>query len=442
MSEVLKAAEKKPIVSNPSIVAARCHEIQTGLGSVEVPEFETIPELGMAVRLSLNLRGLPIVDYQVLKLVANHYLDVPNLAVERIVRLLAEVEFVRLQTTGQTITGVLPTVPYYEDMYSQLGDYALTARPFNEAEELAIYMVNRLSGSPENADALFNASGAERKLFNRGLEIGTSGSYLIKRRSRGRDIILSPTYFSENAEIFADAVAARGADSVRHILTAIGKFQGYPLSMIERASRVGGVDISPDQLNLVKRLAQDGAVKPPSIETTYSGKNHFIFTPSPTGTALSPTKRDVYEKAMGIVAAVRQGQLLPQRYRIRSPQAVLYTLKNNLKLSRATTEATQQYKKLTHLRVARLVDVGGGYSEIHIIDTQENHEALEIAYHLVSDGTFQGMEVDEQARIAMQGDQNYVESLIASSDMRKRETIQLSSEQQEQLDLLFLEGIS
>jgi len=441
MSQKRDKTKKDAEVGNPALLAARCHEIQTNLGAIDVPEFESIPELGMAVRLALHIRGLPLINYNVLKLVANHYLGIPTLAVERIVRLLAEVEFVRLQTTGQTINGVLPLVPYYEDMFTQLGEYALVERPFNEAEELAIFLVNRLSKSPENIDALHSASGAERKLFNRGLQVGVKGSYLVKRRCRGRDIVLSPTYFSENVEIFADAVAAQGANSIRDILGAVGSFQGYPLKLIEDASKIGSIDISPDQVALVKRLAQDGAVKPPSIQTTYAGENHFIFTPTPSGAALSPTKRDVYEKAMAIVAAIRQGQLLPQRYAIRSPQAVLNALKTNLRLSRATTEATQQYRNLTHLRVAQLINVGGGWSELRIIDTPENREALNIAYDLVSTGTFQGMEVDEQARTALQQEQHYIESLIASSEMRKRETIQLTHEQQEQLDLLFLEGI-
>ena len=69
----------------PSKAVMRCHEIQTTLGSYEVPEFETIPELGMATRLALHIRGLPLVKYDTLKLVANHFLNIPNLAVERVV---------------------------------------------------------------------------------------------------------------------------------------------------------------------------------------------------------------------------------------------------------------------------------------------------------------------------------------------------------------------
>jgi hypothetical protein len=56
----------------------------------------------------------------------------------------------------------------------------------------------------------------------------------------------------------------------------------------------------------------------------------------------------------------------------------------------------------------------------------------------VSGDQLKGMEVDEQARKALQEDQQYVESLVASSNLRARESIKLSPEQTEQLDLLFM----
>src|SRR5207237_205461 len=54
-------------------------------------------------------------------------------------------------------------------------------------------------------------------------------------------------------------------------------------------------------------------------------------------------KRDIYEKAMAIVAAIRQGEFLPQRFRIRSAGAVLYTLNRDMKLNKASKEDTHQY---------------------------------------------------------------------------------------------------
>lgn len=421
-----------------SVLVARCHEIQAALSNREVGEFEAVIELGMALRLALHIRGLPLLNYETVKLVAYHYLGIPRMAMDRLVKLLADVEFVALQTTGQTINAVLPKVPYYEELYDQLGEYAEKEKNFNEAEQLALILVDRLAGSPENVDSLRNALGADSQLFSRGVAIGTQGSYLIKHRARGRDILLNPTYFSQNSAVFADAAAAQGASSIKTMLDLVRLAQGWPLGLIEKQKVIGQTPLTDDQIKLLVRLAQDGAVKPPSITTTHAGENFFIFTPTPTGAAMSPTKRDIYERAMAVIASLRQGQLLPERFAIRSPQAVLNALRTNLRLGRATTEATQQYSQLVHMRVARLAPSGSGYATLEIVDTPENREALEIADTLLSTASARGLEVDDEARRALQKDLKYVESLVSASKLRERELMPLSQPMQEEIDLMLL----
>ena len=145
---------------------------------------------------------------------------------------------------------------------------------------------------------------------------------------------------------------------------------------------------------------------------------------------------------MAIVAAVRQGQLLPAQYAIRSPSAVLNALRTNLKFSKATTESSHQYQNLVHLRIGRLIDVGNGFHEFQIVNTPDNIEALDMAYNLVTSGQVSGIEIDEDARRALQLDQRYVESLIASAKLREMETLPLTEEQQYELDTLFLTGVN
>ncbi len=217
-------------------------------------------------------------------------------------------------TEGKTVKAVVPNIPYYETLYEKLGDYAVDGG-FNEAEQLSIELLCRLSKAPEKVDTLITTVGAERKLLVRAVEVGKQGAYFRVHRSRGRDIALSPTYFSENAEIYADMVAGVGAKQVQKLLTALRGAQGMPLSIVQKNKEIAGVKLADDELNFLLRLAQDGAVKPPSIKTEHAGENFFLFTPTPGGGALAPTKRDIYEKAMAIVAAVRQGQFLPARYR-------------------------------------------------------------------------------------------------------------------------------
>ena len=112
-----------------------------------------------------------------LKLVGYHCLGIPTLAIRQVVELLADVEFVKIGSQGQTIKTVLPNVPYYEDLYQTLGDYAVDAG-LNEAEQLSVELVHRLSRSPEKLEALRNAIGAENTLFTRAFSIGKEGAYL------------------------------------------------------------------------------------------------------------------------------------------------------------------------------------------------------------------------------------------------------------------------
>lgn len=427
--------DKKSTKNTPSDTAARCHEIQVGLGSTNVPDFENLITTGMAVRLALHLRGLPQVPYDVVRLVAIHYLEIPNVAVRSIVELLGEIEFVRIISEGSTFKAIVPDVPYYDDLYCSLGEVA-ASNGFNETEALSIEIVRRLAEAPENVDSLRNSLGAETKLFDRALQIGDEGGYVFTRRRRGRDIAISPAYFSENGDIYADLAAAGNTPRIKHLLTAVRAAQGIPLSLIVKNRKIGEVELSDQDVQMLIRLAQDGAVKPPAIKTTYAGENQFIFTPTPGSAALSPTKRDIYEKAMAVVAAIRQGQFLPNRYAIRSPGAVLYTLKNNLRLGKATTEATQQYQNLVRLRVAQLIPIGNGFAELRIIDTEENREAVNMAYALVSNGEAKGTEVDDDARKALQQNHSYVESIVASGALRKNKQIDLTEEQQLEFEQL------
>ncbi|WP_410514562.1 hypothetical protein PaeBR_09340 [Paenibacillus sp. BR2-3] len=94
---------------------------------------------------------------------------------------------------------------------------------------------------------------------------GGQGNYLITKRVRGKDVVLSPVFFSENADIYADLVAKSGATSIQRLLKLIEGFQGVPLHIIETHKEINGTKLKDDEIVLLKRLASDGAVKPPSV---------------------------------------------------------------------------------------------------------------------------------------------------------------------------------
>lgn len=419
---------------------ARCHEIQLAIRDKEVIKFEKIPEIGMAVQLALHIRGLPIIEYQLLKMVATSLIGIPRLAVDRIVFLLAEIGFVKIHSEGKSIKAVLPSVPYFEDLYDGIGEYYENQSNPDEFEKLSLIIVDSLAGSPFNIDSLADKLGADRKDFDQSIEIGERGNYIYSRRCRSKKILLNPTYFSENADIFADHVAKAGAKTVQKTLHLLEKAQGWPLSLILKRKEIAGHSLSDDETSLIKRLAQDGMVKPPSIITSYSGDNSFIFTPTPNFVNISPFKREQYERALAIVSAIRQGELLPNKYRIRSPGAVLYKLKTELKLS-PTSDYAEQYQNLQHLRIAKLVKLHNGYNQLEIIDTPENRESLKIAYQLVQGDKIPELVVDNDVMKAMAGTRDYVESLVSSKLMREKENISLTEETENELTQLLLEKI-
>src|SRR5690606_18123096 len=160
MSTASKEQATKPA---PSEIAARCHETQTGLAHTDVADFERLSEIGMAVRLALHIRGLVSVNYDTLRLVAVPYPGIAPVAIRRVVELLAEIEFVKLQTEGKTIKAVIPNVPYYETLYDTLGEFA-QSESFNEIEQLSIDVLCRLSKAPEKVDTLRSKLGVEPRL--------------------------------------------------------------------------------------------------------------------------------------------------------------------------------------------------------------------------------------------------------------------------------------
>lgn len=421
-----------------NIAVARCHEIQLSLRDKEVARFECIPEIGMAVQLSLHIQGLPLIDYDRAKFVSAAVLGIPRLAFDRIIGLLAQIEFVRLGNTSHGKRTILPTVPFFDDLYSGLGAYLTSSSKLDEFEALTLDIVDRLAAAPHNADSLAGKLGTDRKVFDESIEIGTRSGFLFSRRARAKDVLLNPAYFSENAEVFADHVASSGAKSVEQTLKLLRASQGWPLSLIEKSGELAGSRLTLDSIQLLRRLAQDGIVKPPSITTTHAGDSVFLFTPTPGSANISPLKREIYERGLAIVSAVRQGQLLPNKFKIRSPGAVLYTLRRDMQL-KPTSDYVEQYQNLVHLRVARLEKMPHDYSQLKIIDTPENREALDIAYKLVQGDTPPDLSIDKDAMNAMTGSTEYVESLVSSKKLREKEMITLAAETSRELEQLLLD---
>lgn len=402
-------------------IAEYAFDLQVGLEGADVPEYDAAKMIGMAAILAVNLRGLPEVQYGVLRLVAARHFNVRSDVLDNVLEILADLDLIKLVRVGESVKSVIPNVPHFEDVYQRVGEYT-DERPLNELEQITVAILDQLYASPVNRDALLAKLGTDREGFEQSLQIGVNAGLMLDQRSRGRNIIASPMYFSGNLDGLIDLAARGDTPNVYRLLTLISKNQGMPLSMIVKEKRISGNVISAEDVDLLQGMAEEGIIKPPSIVRPSAIEEKFIFTPAPGRTRLSAANREIYEKGMALAAAVRKGQLLPEQYRIHTPQALLRKLADR-KWIGANTEAAHQYKNLTILGLGRLEHRGSGFYRFHLIDVPENIQAVAVARNLLLGHEPKDMELDSKARLLLSQDETYVRSHLASAQLRRSKTV-------------------
>lgn len=417
-------------------IAVRAHDITVCLERTSVSEFDTLAILGMSVRLALHLRGAQALPYTLVRDVAIHLLDFPATAVRPVLLFLAEAEFVKLDTVGNTIRTVIPDVPYYEQLFTDLGEVA-SSNNFSEPEWLTLILVQKLAASPLLIDHVYQL-GADKQLADRIIRIGSEGAFIVNQRARGKTVLISPTYFPENNDAYADLVAASGAQRVKRVLDLLKSHQGWPLAKILRERELAGSTLDDADIAVLQMLAGEGFVSPPAIETKHAGRNHFLFGPRPGGMRISALKRPVYEAAMALIAAVRQGQLLPAHYAIRSPVAVLRSFRDKGYIS-ATTEAIEQYRQVAALRVGRLEQTSTGWAKLVLIDLPENIEAVNLAISLIS-GDEPPITAREDIVLSIRQGERFVESLIGRKRIQEDKVIEPDPESAAAIESFLLRG--
>ncbi|QJE74604.1 hypothetical protein HHL28_17430 [Aerophototrophica crusticola] len=416
-------------------VAEYASDLQLGLRQQDVPEYKAIRKIGMSAVLAMNIRGLDEINYRILQMAAPFYFGIPSYVLDDIVSVLEEIEFIKVVRKADDIVSIIPDVPFYEDVFHVVGDYASTQK-LREVEQLTVSILEKLQQAPQNVDTLAASLGADTKLFKTSIGIAEKGGLLLKKRARGKDILVSPLYFSDSLEALADLAARGDSKRLQRLISLISSMQGMPLSLIRQKKEIKGTALSAEDIAILEVMAADGILKPPRIVRPDNTSEDFIFTPQPGSARLNPARREIYEKAMALAAAVRKGELLPEAYRIRNPQALLASFQQK-KFLRANTEATHQYKNLSVMNLGKLRKVGGGFSEFHLIDIDENHEAIKIAKQLLAGRTDIDTNIDPNAIITLSSDEEYVRSQISRMTVAASATI-ISDESKKELEQLWL----
>lgn len=412
-------------------------DIQTGIGAFEVGDFDELRTLGMAASLAIQLRGLPEIDYNVLVQVSDSRFNIPSYALKPVLRTLSEVGMVKLYESGRIIDKIDPQVPYFENVFETIGDYSSEFK-LTETEQAMVSIMENLQSKPENQDRLLSQTGMEKILADRCLKIGNETGLITSHRVRGQTVLLSPVYFSDNSDGLADLIAKVGTSDFAEVISIINSHQGWPLSLIVQHQKVAGKPLTSVQIDLIRMMASENILKPPTIEIG-AFRETFIFTPRPGSARLSPGKRDIYERAMALLSAVRKGQLLPFRYPIRKPAILLNALLSDGYLS-ANTEAMRQYGKVAAtFNIGTFRETKPGWHEFHLRKTPENIEAVQLAINLAEGGQDRvEMREDMEARALLQMDDKYVNSVLGSKVLRERQALTPSIAAREQWEQLTL----
>jgi hypothetical protein len=136
-------------------VAEFAYDLHAGLSALQIPEFDDLQTVGMAATLAVHIKGLGEIDYEVLRKVSDHFMSIPSYALEKVLGVLGEIEFVKLVTEGKKIQRVIPNIPKFDDVYETLGEYANSECTLNSHEQATLMILGELHDSPRNKDALF-----------------------------------------------------------------------------------------------------------------------------------------------------------------------------------------------------------------------------------------------------------------------------------------------
>lgn len=416
-------------------IAEFAYDVHTALGAYDTPHLDHLKIMGMAATLAVHIRGLGEIEYEVLKQVSFYYFKIPSFALREVLLLLEEVEFVQILSKGKNINAIIPKVPHFKSIYEIIGGHAQDG-DLNEHEQVMLAMLGELYEKPENKSKLINGLGAEMNVFNQCFTYCEAGGLIRVHKARGKEIAVSPFYFADNLEGLADLAAKSGAGGIKSVVEVVKKNQGWPLSLIKNTGVIGSVSLDKDAIGLIEAMSSEGILKPPSIKFS-GGAEQFIFTPSPGSQRLSPANREIYERAMALISCVRKGQLLPDNYKIKMPLLLLQRFKERGYL-KSNTEARDQYKNLVFLKVARLIPTGGGWYRLDLIQTEENVQALNMAINLLSNGDLSGMEVNKEAQLAFSKDEQYIQSIVSSAEMRKIGQLQMSEKAKFEMEQMLL----
>src|SRR5918996_109985 len=123
-------------------VAEHAYDLKIGLEGrkKEVREFDAVTAIGNAAVLGINLRSLPEIPFETLRLVAGHLFGIDAPALREALRILSDLGLVELDELGRAIVKVIPLINKFDDVFAQVGQLAAESN-LTELEEMVLTLL-------------------------------------------------------------------------------------------------------------------------------------------------------------------------------------------------------------------------------------------------------------------------------------------------------------
>lgn len=357
----------------PDIIAIRAHDMHHGLSLKTgglLPRVKTTRIVGACAQLSTVIKDQEIIEnYEQLEAAAGE-IGIDELLLERCLKDLEEVEFVRLKKSGEEIKRIDVKVPLLDGIYGRLGELWVARKP-TDFEQVGIGILDEIATMPQKATDIQKRYGLSVKDMEALRDLGTAGSYLgaYKSRKDGEEVWYSPLHWDEKPEQIMKLAGKYPAHEISEAFKKVRDYQGKPSDDLKAGSLTDAIAL--------------GCLPTCAVKST-AGKKQFVFTPVAN---VGLKEKSILTKARALLACVRYGENFGSITRIKDPNVLLGALKVKGYL-RPHSEILRQYETLRDLGVGRIErdTVHSDRYWFHLIDNTENKKALDLAIQMLQIG--------------------------------------------------------
>jgi hypothetical protein len=316
--------------------------------------------IGKAATLAMHLRGLLYIEnYQSLEYAAST-LGINGLELERVLRELEEVDFVRVIKIGEEIKRIEIKVPEFRSGYSELGQRWKELNP-SELEKSGIIVLNQLIRGPAKRFSFFDSLGIDNQTEAMICDVMKAGHLLEIQPVAGEEMVYSPLAVDGNPNIYLNW-AKMFPNEVASAMNLLKTNQGIPIA-----------DSIVSKNSALKAAIHTGVLMPIQVSGA-TGEQQFIF--APVGN-LTNEERVILDKARAIVSCVRYGEKFAAGRPIKDANAILRTLRSNKRFKRGHPDLFSQYGLLVEKMIGRPFRDKGGFWNFAVDDTPENMKAFD-----------------------------------------------------------------